>query len=205
MRSHTGLLAFWDSFFEKNPFKSVDHVLSWVVWIFLLLLTDLEAFLVYLGIVLCWIFVNIWLQLVSSLFSLLGEELFFTISVFCVLFRKSLPTPNTWSQCSKASLAALWFNLLHCGTYSWIVFVYSVRGGWLFVSYLYSIINHNLLKKSFPTARKWRLCHKSRDLIYLVYLWILMFLTLWPVSLSHTESKLIETNNLIRTKTPLTC
>ena len=59
VRSHTGLLAFWDIFFEKNRFKSVDHVLTWVVWICLLLLTDLEAFLMYLGIVLCWIFVNI--------------------------------------------------------------------------------------------------------------------------------------------------
>lgn len=67
---------------------------------FFLLLTDLEAFLVYLGIVLCWIFVNILLQSVSSLFSLLGEELFLMISVFCVLFRKCLSTPNTWSQCS---------------------------------------------------------------------------------------------------------
>ena len=150
VRSHTGLLAFWDIFFEKNPFKSVDHVLTWVVWICLLLLTDLEAFLMYLGVVLCWIFVNILPQSVLAF----SPSLVRSYSSWLVSSMSCLGNLCPHQTHEASILTHLWQL---CGLIfrpvvyiPWIVTVYSVTGGWLFVSYLYSVINHNLLKKNFP-------------------------------------------------------
>ena len=150
VRSHTGLLAFWDIFFEKNRFKSVDHVLTWVVWICLLLLTDLEAFLMYLGIVLCWIFVNILPQsvlafspsLVRSYSSWLVSSMSYLGNLCPHQTHEASALTHLWQLCSLIFRPVVYIP--------WIVIVYSVTGGWLFVSYLYSVINHNLLKKNFP-------------------------------------------------------